>query len=186
MIHISVRREAKWSIARFEADHRGKINKATVRALNRAIDSSQTAASREIRKTYNIKARAVRRAMKKKRAHRGQVYPYAELEINGALIPLIEFDARWTQKTKIGASVRIKKAGGRKRIKGAFIGVHGHTGARQVFVRVGQDRYPIKSLRSLSLPQAFRSRVVFRAVQLATRESFTKNFQQQLKFLKAH
>ena len=43
---------------------------ATVRALNRALDQSATAASREIRHKYNIRHAAVLKAMKKKRAGR--------------------------------------------------------------------------------------------------------------------
>jgi hypothetical protein len=50
-------------------------------------------------------------------------------------------------------------------------------------VRRGRERYPIKSLRSVSVPQQFANKVVREAVDVAVRESFDKNFRQQLKFL---
>ena len=185
MITVSVRREANFAVASFQSVHDNKIKTATVRALNRALDTSQTIANRKIRETYNVKARAVAKAMKKHRAHRGQAYAYAELKISGERIPLIEFGARWTRRMKPGASVQIFKAGARKRIRGAFIGVHGYTGARQVFVRkdLSDPRSDIKSLRGVSIPQQFRNKAVLAVVKQATREAFSKNFQQQLKFL---
>lgn len=183
MITVGVRREAKFTLARFELDHREKISKANVRALNRAINTAQTVANRKIRERYNVKAAAVRKAIKKKYAHVKQVYAVAELWIRGARIPLIEFGAKWSRKMKPGASVKVLRQGARKRIRGAFIGVHGHTGARQVFVRTTKDRYPIKSLRSVSIPQQFAQKSVLAAVRVATRESYSKNFAQQLKFL---
>lgn len=183
MITMGVRREADFITARIEADVRGKIGKATVRALNRAIDTAQTIANRKIRERYNVKAAAVRKAFKKKRAHGKQSYAVAELEISGVRIPLIEFGASWSRKMRPGASVRVLKEGGRKRIAGAFIGVHGASGARQVFIRTSKERYPIKALRSVSVPQQFTHKTVLKAVQQATREAFSKNFRQQLKFL---
>jgi len=65
MITMGVRREADFITARIEADVRGKIGKATVRALNRAIDTAQTIANRKIRERYNVKAAAVRKADRK-------------------------------------------------------------------------------------------------------------------------
>jgi len=181
MIGVSVRSTIKSVIADFRAETAAIEEKATVRALNRALDQAATGASREIRKVYNIKHRVVMRALKKDRARKGKLT--ATLHMSGARIPLIEFAARWTRKTRVGASVQVKVGGGRKRIRGAFIGVHGYTGARQVFVRRGKQQYPIKSLRSVSVPQAFSAEAVIAAIQALARESFTRNFQQQLRYL---
>lgn len=183
MIKMNVRRESDFVIARIESVTRDKIGKANIRALNRAIDTAQTVANRKIRERYNVKAAAIRKAFKKKRASKRQAYAVAELEISGIRIPLIEFSASWTRKMRPGASVRVLREGGRKRIPGAFIGVHGASGARQVFIRTTKDRYPIKALRSVSVPQQFAHRAVLAAVQEATREAYSKNFAQQLKFL---
>lgn len=181
MIGVSVRSNIRSVIADFRAETGAIEEKATVRALNRALDQTATATSREIRKVYNVKHRAVMKALKKLRAYKGK--PTATLSISGARIPLIEFGARWTRKTKVGASVQVKVAGGRKRIKGAFIGVHGHTGHRQVFVRTTPKQYPIKTLRSISVPQAFSAEAVIAAIRAVAVDSFTRNFEQQLRFL---
>jgi len=182
-LRVDVRSNYKSVIAEFTPRHQGIVDKATIRALNRALDSAQTVANREIRKVYNVKAAVVRAAMKKVRANKKQSYAYSRLSISGARIPLIAFDARWKRGMKIGASVRILRGGARKRVKGAFIGVHGHTGARQVFVRLDKKRYPIKSLRSVSIPQQFANEIVINAVNRASRESFEKNFRQQIVYL---
>jgi len=155
-------------------------DKATVRALNRALDTAQTVANQGIRNRYNIKAQAARKSMKKHRAWAGQLR--AALEVGGRKIPLIEFSARWSRR-QVGATVQILRAGGRKTVRGAWIGTHGSTGARQVFRRIGRERYPIVSLRSVSVPQAFANRAVIRAIDLAVVESFEKNFEHQLRYL---
>lgn len=183
MITVNVRSDAKRMVASLEAGTKANVNKATIRALNRAIDTAQTIANRKIRERYNVKAGAVRKAFKKKRAHGKQAYVVAELKIRGTRIPLIEFGANWTRKMKPGASVKVLKDGGRKRIAGAFIGVHGSLGQRHVFMRTTKDRYPIKILRSVSVPQQFVHKQVIEAVNKATRETFSKNFEQQLRFL---
>lgn len=183
MITVNVRREAKYAIARIDAGTKARVDKATIRAMNRAIDTAQTVANRKIRERYNVKAAAVRKAFKKKRAHGKQAYVFAELSISGLRIPLIEFGANWNRNMKPGASVKVLREGMRKRVKGAFIGVHGGSGKKGVFVRTGKDRYPIRHLRSVSVPQQFVNKKVLAAVNAATREAFSKNFQQQLTFL---
>jgi len=183
MINVDVRSNVDQVLAEFRQGTRGLQEKATVRALNTALDRSATEANRRIREVYNIKARAVAASFKKKRAAGGSRLANATLTIRGARIPLIEFAARWTRKTPTGASVMIKRGEGRKRIAGAFIGVHGKTGARQVFVRVGKKRYPIKSLRSISLPQAFVEKTVLEAVQAKAAATFRSEFERQLTHL---
>jgi predicted methyltransferase MtxX (methanogen marker protein 4) len=103
--------------------------------------------------------------------------------LKGTRIPLIEFSANWKRTYRIGASVKVLVGGRRKRIRGAFIAVHTHTGARQVFVRRGSDNYPIVALRSVSVPQAFNKQAVIEAVNTIAAETFAKNYEQQLVFL---
>jgi hypothetical protein len=52
-----------------------------------------------------------------------------------------------------------------------------------VFVRQGKERYPIKALRSVSVPQAFLHQAVLQATDVAVRDAFEKTFRQQLIFL---
>jgi hypothetical protein len=179
MINVDVRSNLDEVKAEFHRFSYGLQEKATVRALNRALDQAATETVRRIRDVYNVKARAVHAAMKKDKADGGFRLANATLKIRGARIPLIEFGARWSRRNP-GATVLIKKGGGRKTLRGSFIGVHGKTGKRQVFVRLGKKRYPIKTLRSLSLPQAFVKKTVLAAVKAKAGDSFTKNFRQQV------
>lgn len=181
MIGVDVRSNLKQVAAEFRQYTEKVTDKALVRALNRALDQSATAANREIRKTYNLKASAVAKTFNKKRTFQGSLLPAATLEIKGARIGLIEFAAR---QNRTGVSVSIKVGGGRKTVPHAFITTvrSGYTG---VFRRTGKARYPIKTLRSISVPRAFLNRVVLQAVKAVAVTSFMTNYRQQIKFLGA-
>jgi hypothetical protein len=148
---------------------------ATYRALNRTTDKAATETSREIRRVYNVRDRAVKSAMKKLRAHRSRLY--SALDIEGARIPLIEFDAKWRRGQKIGATVRIKIGEGRKAIPGAFIA------KGRVYKRIGKSRYPIRVLRGVSVPQAASSKAVRDVIETRSLEEFMKVLEQNLRHL---
>lgn len=188
MISIDVRnnyafRSGVWAEIHGQAAA-GTVRTATVRALNRGIQSAQTNAQREIRKVYNIKRQAVVRVMRIMRANKARLT--ARLIVGGRgrarRIGLIEFDARQTPRMP-GTTVKVKVAGGRKLVRHAFIATNRSTGYRGVFVRTGSKRYPIVNLRSLSIPQAFANQVVFDAVRKAAVDVFEKTFNQQVRFL---
>jgi hypothetical protein len=188
MISVDVRSDIKRVVAEFRAETQ-HIATATYRALNRAQDKAATETSREIRKVYNVRDRAVKAALKKIRANKSRLV--ATLRIEGARIGLIEFDARWRPGQRVGATVRIKVGEGRKPVAGTFIATrrwrswqddaeHAHRG---VFRRAGKKRLPIRYLRSISIPQAFSNKVVQEAVQRLALESFNQNLEQQLRYL---
>jgi hypothetical protein len=177
----------------------GMEEKATIRALNRAGDQSVTAASREIRRVYNISAGRARQQIKvRNRAQHGKLY--FTIRIFSRRIPLIEFGAR---QTKRGVTVAVRK-GARKLIPHAFITTMG-SGHRGVFVRAyggkgnpvfrfgrgsgmperawGDPDLPITELTSLTIPRMFLERSVRSAVARVAMDSFTRNFEQQMKFL---
>lgn len=176
------RLDVRSNIDRVLADFRAEtknINTATVRALNRTVDSSATETSREIRKVYNLKDRTVKAALRKVRASRSRLV--ATLHVEGARIGLIEFEARWRQGQAVGATVRIKLGGARKPVAGAFIA--DARGGRGVFRRVGKKRFPLKYLTTISIPQAFSNDDVVGAVQKTAEVVFQKNFEQQIVYL---
>ena len=178
----------------------GIEEKATVRALNRAGDQSMTAASREIRRVYNLRAAAARAQIKvRDRASHGHLY--FTIRIFSKRIPLIEFAARQTRR---GVTVAVKK-GNRKLIPRAFIATT-KSGHRGVFARIegkqradapfrfgkgsgrrgrewGKPDLPIGELTTLSVPAMFLERTVRSAVARVAMDSFARNFEQQLKFL---
>lgn len=167
-------------------------NKATVRALNRALDQSATEASRKIREVYNIRHGAILKAMKKIRAGGRLGIAQAEIRMRGGRFGLIEFDARWT-RNMAGASILEKRAGGRKTIAHSFITTirsGPFAGYRGVAIRAwlqghfaGKEERDFYFLRGISLPAAFRNKAVIEAVRKVASESFLKNFRQQIKFL---
>ena len=189
---------------RFSAYARELENTAAVRALNRAGDQAATAVSREIRATYNIKARTVAEAIKiRDRARPGRLE--FTIRIFSRRIPLIEFSARQTRK---GVTAQVVKGGGRNLIPRAFIAKMwgGHKG---VFARAhtgksgssvpfrfgrrsgqpgrgwGEPDLPIAQLMSISVPGMFLKRGVRDRAAAVAIESFRRNFIQQLAFLES-
>ena len=187
-LRVNVRQGLDRITAQFSAASSDAVPKATYRAINRAVDKAVTETSREVRKVYNLRDRAVKAAMKKRYASRGRLV--GEVMIQGLRIALVEFDARWTRRMP-GASVRIKVGAGRKTVAGAFIAAStannyrggGSMGMKQVYRRVGRERYPIRTLRSLSIPQAVGNQAVLAAIDRIVAQTFEKNFEQQMKFL---
>jgi hypothetical protein len=131
-------------------------------ALNKTADKAKTEMKRQITGEFAIKASDVGGQLKVSRASAKGSMLVAELEAfsrrrgrrsrNVAL-----FRARQTSR---GVTVQIKRSGGRKLIKGAFIGNQGRT----VFERVGKSRLPIKGVETIDVPQMFNMRRVNRAV----------------------
>jgi hypothetical protein len=179
-VRLDVRSNIERVTAEFSAQASNAVPIATYRAINRSVDKTATETSREVRKIYNLRDRAVKQAMSKRYASRYRLFGTVTLE--GARIPLVEFAARWRQGQPVGATVQVKVAGGRKPIRGAFIAA-AKGGAVQVFRRVGRSRLPIRSLRSISIPQAVSNQAVQAALQTVAIDTFDKNFRQQLVFL---
>lgn len=167
-------------MAQFSALSDGIRDKATLRAINRAVDAVATQANREIRKVYRIKARDIAKAINKKRAHRGQAVLRGEVTFKGRRLNLYDFAAR---QTKRGASVQVLVNGPRKVLPGTFIATNSHTGFRGLFRRVGKARYPIVNLRAIAIPQTVTNKQVSEAIRAVANETFIKNFRQQLQYL---
>lgn len=185
MIKITVRSDASRVVAGIREDAK-RFGVAQVQALNRTADQLRTEAGREIRKVYNIKLRAVRAASKIVRARRGETYPRAEVSFTGRPINLAEFDprVRWVQ-TRRGkrraVTVKIKVQGARKTVVGGFVGVHGGADYRGVFKRTSADRYPIRTLRSVSIPRALEVQAITAALMKFADRRYEKNFDDALR-----
>lgn len=193
MIQVSVRGGMNEALAQMQSLADGLKDKAIVRSLNRALDGAYTTADKGIRARYNIKKKDLAPAFQKARAYLAQAVPFAQLTVSGKRISLYAFDARGVTR-KRGAlkagdlTVQVLNARGRSVVQGrrALVGrpfiqtIKGRTG---IWQRATRDRFPIKLLHSVSMPQAFLNKVVFDAVKQATREVFVKNFKQQVQFL---
>jgi hypothetical protein len=149
-----------------------KVALGTARAINHTLAKGKTAASKEIRSVYNIKAVSVSKALKIQKASKATLT--GELRISGSPIPITDFTAGSRHyQTKQGVSVSIFK-GKRKMIKSAFV-LKGKVRARGMYkeggfefrrkrsVKEGND-FPIPQLMTASVPQAFQSQAVITAV----------------------
>lgn len=128
MIHISVENAVRDLRKEFKDLTNAEFNKGTARAINHTLGKVKTASSKEIRKTYNILARDLSKALSVRRANQTMLTGYVIAE--GRPLSLKRFNPR---QTRSGVSLVIKK-GSRVEVSSAFIATmsSGHQG---VFAR---------------------------------------------------
>jgi len=153
------------------------FSRAVVRAVNRMIVTGRAAATRQVRKIYNVKAGDLKNATTIYRASSSR--KEALLVIQGRRMAVILFDARHRRTAK-GATVRIKKSEGRKLIRSTFI-VSMSSGKRHVWKRVGKERLPIKPLFTVSPPKMFEVEGE-KAFKEIIEKEFGKTFENELSF----
>lgn len=188
-VKIDVRSNIDQVVANITALPDRLKERAILRSVNRAVDAVATESSREIRKVYNLKHRAILDALAKHMATRTTLT--GDVTFKGRRVPLIEFEARWRQGQSVGATARIFVGGKRASYRGAFIAAArsnnarggGSAGMEQVYVRVGKGRFPIRILRGVSIPLTLRNKAISDAIRKVGSEVFTRNFRQQLKYL---
>lgn len=169
-------------------------SKAVVRALNATIKQGETQMGRQISKEFRVGVGEAKKRLKVIRAAaRGGTYRFtAILEATqrgrGRSMNLIAFvskgkvskaSAKRTGRTDLAGQLQfqIKRGGGKKSIKGAFIGNAGRT----VFIRTGKDRLPIKALGTIDIPQMFNTRRVNKVVKQVMIDKFPANFERELR-----
>lgn len=194
MIEINVRVDVNKALMRIGAIGDTVRNKAVVAALNKTIDKGKTEMVRQITGEYNVKAKDVRpqlrsekasaknekytavlMAFSRRRGHTSRnvmLFDAKPVAGNGAPKKVrVQFpDGSWrtiTVREGGGVSVKIKKSGPRKLIKGAFIGNKGRT----VFVRTGDGR-KIRAVETVDVPQMFNTRRINAAVVGRMRQEF--------------
>ncbi len=132
----------------------GGMQLACQRAANKTVKSLKVAAKKAIRDEYNIKSSDLERQFSIVQASKWN--PFAELHATGSRsISLSHFNPRArtvTAETKTrsgstarvkrkGVSVKVKKTGGRKLVKGGF-----QLKAGAIMKRVGDSRLPLAKL----------------------------------------
>lgn len=182
-------------------------NKALVRALNKTIDQGKTEMARGISKEFRISVGTAkdRLSVTRASAKAGSVRFEAKLEATrrgqGRSMNLIHFVERsvslaqakkrmragegGTHTLRTGGTVQkalqirfqIKRTGGQKMIKGLFIGNDGRT----VFQRVGKERFPIKAVNTIDIPQMFNTQRINSIVRQVMLTRFRSNFDRELR-----
>lgn len=181
MIRIEVHgvKEITAKLAQMPADLRNKVLQP---ALNKVADKLRAEVVREIPREFAVKQAEVRSAVDVRRARSGRLEATVEIfgsaRKRGRSLNLIHFlgalqAAGRTVKTRGSKASKadlaaldrqlgfiIKKAGGIKKIEGAFIGNKGRT----IFRRVGKGRLPIEPVQVIGFAQMFKSRRIERKV----------------------
>ena len=152
-----------------------KVERAMVRAINRALASGRTVMVREMARDLKMRAGDIREAMPIQEASLGR--PAGRFGASPKRIPLIKFNARQTQR-----GVTADTGQGRKVYPGAFIArmPTGHVG---VFARKGRKRLPIVERLGPSLGLIFAK---YRPLgEARAREAFEQNFDHELAFARS-
>lgn len=169
-------------------------NKAVVRAINTTIGHGKTQMARQISQEFRVSVGTAKDRLRvyKASARNGAVRFVATLEAtkrgNSRSMNLIAFvtkgkvskaSAKRSGRADLAGQLQfqIKRGGGKKAIKGAFVGNAGRT----VFIRTGKDRLPIKALNTIDVPQMFNTRRVNKVVRQVMLDKFPANFQRELR-----
>lgn len=172
-----------------------RVDKAKVRAANRAGARGKTLASKILRAEWNMKKRDLDAHMSFRPARKG--VPEAYLRIASAPFPLGMFAAK-DQRPK-GVSYKIKKQGGRKRLLHDFetFASSGHrlflhrSGPKRPSLRRGgamagmvRPRYPVAERKVITLASMFDRSAVYDPVEDLIGEVFEYEFARQLTVLR--
>lgn len=156
-----------------------KLDRAVVRAINRAIGSARTVAVREIAADTGLKSRVVRDSLRMRTAVVGR--PEATLSASLKRIPLINFGATGPEPSRgKGRGVAYKLSGGRSRIPSGFIATVGTGQHRGVFVRKTRKRNPIRELFGPSLGHVFSKCLPL--AEARAREALVTNLSHELQW----
>lgn len=151
------------------------------RVLNRVVRSVAVAASKSIREELTLPARDVRRALTV-RGTRGRLLE-ARITISGRAVGLVRYRARQVRR---GVSVQVKRRGGRKVVRGAFIARmrSGHEGVFRRQVEGGKrvPRLPIKELFSTSPAEVIGDRGIEASLSRLAQQRFAKELTHEIAF----
>lgn len=151
--------------------------KALKNALNRTARQARTDLKNQVRKQYTVKATKVSQAMRIQRATNSKLD--ATIFVKGKVLNITNYK---TSTPKKGAKAQIIKDGGLKQIVGpkeitAFKGIND-----LLWQRRGKERYPIKPLKSLSIPKAVgNERKVYGIVKPHIKDNLKQNVNAQVR-----
>lgn len=196
MIKISLRTNFPEVARRLEQLPDDIANKAMARALNKTVEQGRADMARAISDEYRVGVTAAKKRLNVERARfRGELKLWASLQATkaGGLygndergMNLIHFMTGGVpRRTKKGAmrqiSFQIKRSGGRKQIKGAFVAANKRTGGTAIFIREGKGRMPIKTLTTIDVAQMFNTKRINLVIRQTMQAKFAANFNRELK-----
>ena len=170
-------------------------NKALASSLNKTIALAKTRMQREITSEFAVKADYVRERLKVAKANANGKFGISAALIGGNgrkrsanVIRFIEqFVTLAQQRKRVKAGTgnqlrfKIKRAGGSKIIRGAFIGNKGRT----VFIRTTDKRFPIKAVSTIDVASMFNTRRINQRVLDLINERLPQLIDNDIKFFTA-
>jgi len=146
----------------------GAAQQAMARAMNRALLGARTAATKQTRAQYRIKASAIKATMRLERATRTRLQ--ASVVSRGKRISLFAFGTKPNQPGTGGPGkpqlrVGVKRAGGRKPVRSAFVARAGWVARRK-----GKKRFPLESLFGPAVPQMLGNEEVLAEVEAVAQQ----------------
>lgn len=189
MIRISVRNNFPEVAKQMQRMGEQAANRAMAKALNATVEQGKLAMARQISSEFRVSIREAKERLLVKRArNKGALQLEAVLQAatkaKGRGMNLIHFVAggipQRTAKGKLRQlGFQIKKSGGRKQIKGAFVATNRKTGGTAVFIREGKGRMPIKTITTIDVPQMFNARRINQVVRKVMLDRFAINFKRE-------
>ncbi len=170
------------------------VEKAQMRAVNRVASKTRTAGSKAIRKEVKLPASYVNQNLKvTRKASTSQ--PVAVITGRKRPTRLARYGAKQMSRSsksaegdasrgiasgrkQAGVSVAVKKSGGRKKMRKAFLIPLKSAGTVGVFVRTGKGKKGIKHLYGPSVDQVFRA--VRRDLKPEIRRNLVTEYERQL------
>jgi len=147
------------------------------KALNRTVNDIggkvRTQTVKDVRRTYNIKAKDIKQFMQIKRSRYADMK--YQMQIRSSPLNAIRFGAR-VLKQRGKVSVRIKKANGRKVLSRAFLSKSG-----KAVLQREKGSQKIRAVSTLSIPQMFNEKILKSAEEMAQKE-FSKKLQDNFNF----
>ena len=169
-------------------------HKALVRAMNKTVEQGRSEMARKISREFMVTQAKARERLSIERAYvkGGTLHFQATLRAGwrhpkGRSMNLIHFVEKNTtlaqarKRAKAGTlnqlHFQIKRSGGKKVIKGAFVGNKGRT----VFIREGKSRLPIKAVNTIDIPQMFNTKRINTVVRQVMLNRLGANFKRELR-----
>lgn len=146
--------------------------KTQKRTTTRAGSRFRKTVVKDVRETYNIKAKELKKYMRSNLIKIDGSYAW-KMNVKSRRLSLSHFNPKQTKK---GVSVLIRKDEGRKVLSRTFIAKN-----NQVFQRVGKERLPLEIKRTISVPQMFNEQIVKAALK-DIEEFYPKEFEHNLNY----
>lgn len=154
------------------------VQKTAIRTSKTEAKRFVTGSVKDVRKEYNIKASEIKKHIKVQKTDRYDLSTTIDIKSNmlplGMFAPTIR-KIRTSRGYRQGVSVKVKKRGSRKIVKGAFLF------GKNIYKREGEARYPLGVMSTLSIPQMFNTNIINKGKKQFD-ESYPKTFAHNLNY----